>query len=111
MDEINLQTELQDIVSADYEQKVGTVGTAPVTIQRTDNKNCTSVHIHNPVLGTRGNGLSDVIYVTVDGQNPTNFGETLTVGQSIQFHGKIVDGNIKISSNNAGTNYEISLVG
>lgn len=106
-----VQTEIKDKLDSSPENKVGTVGTSPITIQRTDNKDCTAIHVHNPVLGVRKNEFADVIYVTVDGSDPATYGETIIIGDSLEITGKIANGNLKIVSNNAGTYYEITMVG
>jgi len=111
MEEFEPIAELQDEVDSSPEHKVGTVGTSPVTINRTDSKPCTSVHIHNPVLGDRANDFADVLYITTDGSDPETYGQTVIIGDAIEIAGNITNGNIKIASNNAGTNYEMILVG
>ena len=106
-----MQTEMQDVVGTDPENKTGVVGTSAITIGRADGKDCTCVSISNPFLGSRGNDFGDVIYVSIDGSDPIANGETVMVGNSIVLSGNIPDGNIKIASNNAGTNYEAILFG
>lgn len=106
-----MQTEVTDEVDSSPEDKSGVVGTSIVTLSRSDAKNCTGVFIHNPALGIRKNSFSDVIYVSFDGQDPTTHGTTLIIGDSISFIGRVTNGNVKIASNNAGTNYEAILVG
>lgn len=106
-----MQTEIQDSVDSSLENKNGIAGTSPSTINRTDGKDCTSVEISNPVFGSRKNSFQDVLYVTVDGSDPITNGKTIGIGQGYVWEGKILDGNIKIASNNANTNYEAVLVG
>jgi len=107
----DFDVEIQDNIQSSPEHKNGVVGTSVLTIDRTDGENCTAVSIHNPVLGIRKNSFEDVIYVTFDGSDPLTNGETVIIGDSIEVSGLVEVGNVKIVSNNAGTNYEMILVG
>jgi len=107
------QVETQDVVGSIPENKNTTVTTAgtPVTVNRTDGKDCTAVYVGNPSKGTRANDINDVLYVSFDGQAPTGNGVTLARGESISVSGKIAVGSLKIDSNANGTVAEIVLEG
>jgi len=107
------QTEVEDAVNSEPEHANTVVATSgvPEVIQRLDNKEITLTYVKNPSKGTRINDKSDVIYISIDGSVPTSNGTTLVRGEYIYIPGQIVDGNLKIDSNNSGTNVEIILWG
>ena len=108
-----LQTEIQDITAADPEHQNDTVVTAgtPIIVNRSDSKNITLAYVKNPSKGTRANGISDVVYVSIDGTAPTANGTTLARGEYVYLPGYIQDGDLKFDSNNDGTEVEVILWG
>ena len=97
--------EIQDIKDSTPEHTNDTVTTAgtPITVQRTDNKQATLVYVKNPNKGTRKNDTNDVIYISIDGQDPEDEGTTLARGEFIYLPGPIADGDLKFDSNSDGT--------
>lgn len=106
-----METEISDNTGSDPENLTGVVGTSVITLNRSDLKDCTSLKISNPYGGVRGNLVNRVLYISIDGSNPTTNGETIGIGESNFYTCNIKNGNIKISSNINNTNYEAILVG
>ena len=101
--------EVQDFKDTTPEHLNITVTTAgtPITITRSDNKDITLTYIKNPNRGNRRNNISDVIYISIDGTDPSSYGTTISRGEYVYIPGSINSGNLKIDSNNNNTNVEI----
>lgn len=100
----NFDHEMEDINDSAPKHFNGSVTTAgsPITLVSPDASNFTSAVVSNPIKGPNENGKNDLLLVSFD--SGTTY-LTVERGSSVSITANFA--NIKIDSNEDGTNYEV----